>query len=98
MIGTIGSDEKAELAAAHGCEYPVVYTREDFVARVREITAGAMVPVVYDSVGRDTWEGSLSCLKPRGMMVSFGNASGPVPPFSPGELSARGSLYPRGPR
>ncbi len=93
VIGTIGSDEKAELAAAHGCEYPVVYTREDFVARVREITAGAMVPVVYDSVGRDTWEGSLSCLKPRGMMVSFGNASGPVPPFSPGELSARGSLY-----
>ncbi len=93
VIGTVGSDEKAELAAAHGCTHPVVYTREDFVARVKEITAGEMLPVVYDSVGKDTWDGSLSCLRPRGLMVSFGNASGAVPSFAPVELSRRGSLY-----
>lgn len=93
MIGTVGSDEKAELAKAHGCEYPVVYTRENFVDRVKEITDGKGVPVVYDSVGKDTWEGSLDCLQPRGMMVSYGNASGAVPPFNPAILSQKGSLY-----
>jgi NADPH:quinone reductase len=93
VIGTVSSDEKAELARVHGCEHPIVYTRDDFVARVREITAGRGVSVVYDSVGKDTWEGSLACLSPRGLMVSFGNASGAVPAFSPVQLSQRGSLY-----
>ena len=93
VIGTVGSDEKAALARAHGCDHPVVYTREDFVARVRELTRGRGVPVVYDSVGRSTWEGSLDCLAPLGLMVSYGNASGPVPPFAPAVLSAKGSLY-----
>jgi NADPH:quinone reductase len=93
VIGTVGSDDKAELAAAHGCDHPVVYTREDFTARVRELTGGAGVPVVYDSVGASTWEGSLASLAPRGLMVSFGNASGPVAPFSPIELARRGSLF-----
>ena len=93
VIGTVGSDQKAELARAHGCDHPIVYTRENFVERVREITDGAGVPVVYDSVGRDTWEGSLDCLAPLGLMVSFGNASGPVPPVNLGVLSAKGSLF-----
>ncbi len=93
VIGTVGSDEKAALAASHGCDHPVVYTREDFVARVRELTGGAGVPVVYDSVGRSTWEGSLDCLQPLGLMVSFGNASGPVEPFAPTLLAAKGSLF-----
>jgi NADPH2:quinone reductase len=93
VIGTVGSDEKAELAKAHGCDHPIVYTREDFVARVKEITEGEGVPVVYDSVGKDTWEGSLDCLAPRGMMVSFGNASGAVTEFNPGVLSQKGSLF-----
>ena len=93
VIGTVSSDEKADLARSHGCDHPIVYTRDDFVARVREVTLGEGVPVVYDSVGKDTWDGSLSCLRPCGMMVSFGNASGAVPPFSPVELSRRGSLY-----
>lgn len=93
VIGTVGSDEKAELARGHGCDHPIVYTREDFVARVRELTDGAGVPVVYDSVGKDTWDGSLDCLCPRGMMVSFGNTSGPVPPFSVLVLSQKGSLF-----
>lgn len=93
MIGTVGSDEKAELARAHGCIYPVNYKRESFVDRVREITEGQGVPVVYDSIGKDTFTGSLDCLAPRGMMVSFGSASGPVPPFSLGELASRGSLF-----
>lgn len=93
VIGTVGSDEKAELAKAHGCDHPIVYTREDFVARVKEITGGQGVPVVYDSVGKDTWEGSLDCLAPRGMMVSFGNASGAVTEFNPGVLSQKGSLF-----
>jgi NADPH2:quinone reductase len=93
MIGTVGSDEKAELARAHGCIYPVNYKRENFVEKVREITEGQGVPVVYDSIGKDTFTGSLDCLAPRGMMVSFGSASGPVPPFSLGELASRGSLF-----
>lgn len=93
VIGTVGSEAKAELARAHGCDHVIVYSREDFVARVREITDGAGVPVVYDSVGADTWEGSLDCLSRFGTMVSFGNASGPVPPFAPTVLAAKGSLF-----
>lgn len=93
VIGTVGSDEKAELARAHGCDHPIVYTRENFTERVREITGGAGVPVVYDSVGRDTFEGSLDCLRPRGMLVSFGQSSGKIDPFDIGVLGARGSLY-----
>lgn len=93
VIGTVGSDEKADAARRHGCDHVVVYGREDFVARVRAITGGRGVRAVFDSVGRATWEGSLDCLAPRGMMVSFGNASGPVPPFSPLVLSQKGSLF-----
>jgi len=93
VIGTVGSDEKAELARAHGCDIPIVYTREDFVARVKDITEGRMLPVVYDSVGRDTFMKSMDCLAPRGMLVMFGNASGAVPPFDIGLLAAKGSLY-----
>lgn len=93
VIGTVGSDEKAELARAHGCTHPIVYTRESFVDRVREITGGRGVPVVYDSVGRTTFEGSLDCLEPRGMLVGFGNASGKPPPFDMGILAQKGSLY-----
>lgn len=92
-IGTVGSDEKAELAKAHGCAHVIVYTRENFVERVKEITGGKGVPVVYDSVGKTTWEGSLECLRPRGLMVSFGNASGAVPPVNIGSLAPKGSLY-----
>lgn len=93
VIGTVGSDEKAELARAHGCHHTIVYSRENFTERVREITNGQGVAVVYDSVGKDTFMGSLDCLRPMGMMVSFGNASGPVPPFEPGILAAKGSLF-----
>ena len=93
VIGTVGSDEKAKLARAHGCDHAIVYTREDFVARVKEITKGAGVPVVYDSVGKSTFQGSLDCLRPRGLMVTFGNASGPVPPLDLLQLSQRGSLF-----
>ncbi len=93
VIGTVGSDAKAEIARAHGCDYPIVYTREDFAARVREITDGAGVPVVYDSVGKATFDGSLDCLAPLGLLVSFGNASGPVPPIESGVLAQKGSLY-----
>jgi NADPH2:quinone reductase len=93
VIGTVGSDEKAQLARAHGCDHPIVYTREDFAKRVRELTAGRGVPVVYDSVGRSTFAGSLDCLQPLGLMVSFGNASGPVPPFEVSVLTQKGSLY-----
>jgi len=93
VIGTVGSDAKAALAKAHGCDHPIVYTREDFVARVKEITHGAGVPVVYDSIGKDSFTGSLDCLRPLGMMVTFGNASGPVPPVDTLELSKRGSLF-----
>ncbi len=93
VIGTVGSDEKAALARAHGCDHPIVYTREDFQARVKEITGGRMLPVVYDSVGRETFMKSLDCLAPLGMMVVFGNASGAVPPFDVGLLAAKGSLF-----
>lgn len=93
VIGTVGSDEKAALAKAHGCEFPVVYTREDFVARVKEITGGKGVPVVYDSVGKDTFARSIDCLRPRGMMVLFGAASGPVPPLDSQILAQKGSLF-----
>ena len=93
MIGTVGSDEKAALAKQNGCAHTVVYTREDFVARVKEITGGIGVPVVYDSVGKDTFMRSLDCLQPRGLMVSFGNASGPVDAFNLAILAAKGSLY-----
>ena len=92
VIGTVGSDAKAELARAHGCDHTIVYTRENFTERVREITGGKGVPVVYDGIGKDTFNGSLDCLAPRGMMVSYGNASGPVPPFDISVLSAKGSL------
>lgn len=93
MIGTVGSDDKAALAKAHGCTHVINYNSENFVERVREITEGKGVPVVYDSIGQDTFYDSLDCLSPLGLMVSFGNASGPVPPFNLGELSARGSLF-----
>lgn len=93
VIGTVGSDAKAKLARAHGCDHPIVYTRENFVDRVKALTGGAGVAVVYDSVGKDTFMGSLDCLAPMGMMVSFGNASGAVPAFEPGILSAKGSLF-----
>jgi NADPH2:quinone reductase len=93
VIGTVGSDEKAELARAHGCDHPIVYTRDDFAAEVERITDGARLPVVYDSVGRDTFLKSLDCLRPRGLMVSFGNASGPPDPFPPGVLAQKGSLF-----
>jgi NADPH2:quinone reductase len=93
VIGTVGSDVKAEQALAHGCDHVIVYTRENFVDRVREITDGQGVAVVYDGVGKDTFMGSLDCIQPLGMMVSFGNASGPVPAFEPSLLSAKGSLF-----
>jgi NADPH2:quinone reductase len=93
VIGTVGTEEKAELAKAHGCAHPIVYSKQDFVAEVDRITGGEKLPVVYDSVGRDTFMRSLDCLKVRGLMVSFGNASGPVEPFSPLVLSQKGSLY-----
>lgn len=93
VIGTVGSDAKAELAAAHGCDHPIVYTRESFPARVRELTGGEGVPVVYDSIGKDTFMDSLSCLRPLGMMVSFGNASGPVGDVDVGLLARMGSLF-----
>ena len=80
VIGTVGSDAKAELAKANGCDHPIVYTRDNFVEKVLEITGGKKLPVVYDSIGKDTWPASLDVLRPRGMMVSFGQASGPIPP------------------
>ena len=93
VIGTVGNDEKADLARAHGCGHPIVYTRDNFVDRVREITDGKGVPVVYDSVGKDTFDGSLDCLAPRGLLASFGQSSGSVDAFNPGVLAAKGSLY-----
>ncbi|MXN74671.1 NADPH:quinone reductase [Burkholderia sp. 4701] len=93
VIGTVSSDEKAEIAKAHGCDHPIVYTRENFTERVRAITNDALLPVVYDSIGKDTYIGSLDCLAPRGLFVSFGNASGPLPPIDSKELSSRGSLF-----
>jgi NADPH2:quinone reductase len=93
VIGTVGNDEKAELAKAHGCYHTIVYTRENFVDRVKEITDGKGVPVVYDSVGKDTFMGSLDCLSTRGLLANFGSASGPPEPLNVGLLAPRGSLY-----
>ena len=93
VIGTVGSQEKAELAKGHGCDHPIIYTQENFVERVRDITDGKGVPVVYDAVGKDTYEGTLDCLAPRGLFVSFGSASGPIENFNPAVLGAKGSLY-----
>ncbi|MEI9901730.1 MAG: quinone oxidoreductase [Hyphomicrobium sp.] len=93
MIGTAGSDEKAELAKAAGATHVINYRTEDYVERVREITEGRLCDVVYDGVGKDTFPSSLDCLKPKGLWVSFGNASGPVPPFDIAILSAKGSLF-----
>ncbi|MCP5432917.1 MAG: quinone oxidoreductase [Alphaproteobacteria bacterium] len=93
VIGTVGSDEKAALARANGCAHTILYRSEDVAARVREITGGKGVPVVYDSVGKATFEGSLNSLGPLGLFVSFGNASGPVPPIDPLILAAKGSLF-----
>ena len=93
VIGTVSSEAKAELAKQHGCDQIIFYTREDVAKRVRELTGGEGVAVVYDGVGKDTFIGSLDSLRSRGMMVSFGNASGPVPAFEPGILSAKGSLF-----
>jgi NADPH2:quinone reductase len=93
VIGTVGTEVKAELARAHGCAHPIVYSRQDFVAEVLRITDGEKLPVVYDSVGRDTFLKSLDCLKTRGLMVSFGNASGAPESMSPLVLAQKGSLY-----
>ncbi len=93
LIGTAGSDAKCVLAKEHGAAHVINYSSEDFAARVKEITGGKGVKVVYDSVGKDTWDKSLDCLSPFGLMASFGNASGVVPPFAPGSLGAKGSIY-----
>ena len=93
VIGTVGSEAKAELAKAHGCDHPVLYKQADVAKEVRALTGGQGVPVVYDSVAKDTFEGSLASLKPRGLLVLFGQSSGPVPPFDLGRLSGGGSLY-----
>lgn len=93
VIGTVGTEEKAELARAHGCDHPIIYTQEDFVERVKDITDGKGVPVVYDSVGKDTFMKSLDCLQPRGLMASFGQSSGSAGAFDPGILAGKGSLY-----
>jgi NADPH2:quinone reductase len=93
VIGTVGSKEKAELAKANGCQHPILYREEDFVARVKEITNGEMCPVVYDGIGKATYPASLDCLRPRGMFVSFGNASGPIESINPNILQQKGSLY-----
>jgi NADPH2:quinone reductase len=93
LIGTVSSEEKAKLAREHGAAHTILYTQEDFVARVNEITGGKKVPVVYDSVGKDTFLKSLDCLQPRGLLALFGNSSGPVDSLNTGLLSAKGSLY-----
>ena len=93
VIGTVGSPEKAEVARAHGCEHPIVYAREDFAARVKDLTSGRGVDVVYDSVGQATFMKSLDCLRPMGMMVSFGQSSGSMPPFDLAILAQKGSLF-----
>ena len=93
VIGTVSTDAKAELARAHGCHHPIVTARDDFVAETLRITGGAKLPVVYDSVGKDTFLRSFDCLAPRGLMVSFGQSSGEIAPFSPGLLAQKGSLY-----
>lgn len=93
LIATAGTDAKCRLALDHGAAHAINYHTEDFVARVKDITGGRGVKVVYDSVGKDTWDKSLDCLRPFGLMASFGNASGPVPAFAPGQLGPKGSLY-----
>ncbi|MBN3781685.1 quinone oxidoreductase [Burkholderia sp. Ac-20345] len=93
VIGTVSSEHKAEIARAHGCDHTIDYSREDVAKRVRELTDGAGVDVVFDSVGKDTFEGSLDSLKRRGLMVCVGTASGPIPPFDPQRLAMKGSLY-----
>jgi NADPH2:quinone reductase len=93
VIGTVGSEEKAKLAKAHGCAHTIIYTKENFAERVKEITDGKKLPVVYDGVGKDTFMGSLDCLQPRGMLVVFGNGSGPVAAFDLNLLAGKGSLY-----
>ncbi len=93
VIGTVGSEEKAELARANGCDHPILYREQDFVAQVNEITGGDGLPVVYDSIGKDTFMGSLDCLRPLGMMISYGNASGPPPDINPLLLAQKGSLF-----
>ena len=93
VIGTVGSEEKAELAKSQGCDHPILYNKENFTDRVKELTNGEGVPVVYDSIGAATFEGSLDCLRPLGMMVTYGNATGPVPDFSPALLAQKGSLF-----
>ncbi len=93
VIGTVGTKKKADIAAAHGCDHPIVYTRQNFVDRVKRITKGKGVPVVYDSIGQATFPASLDCLQKRGMFVTFGNASGPIPPFPPSLLQQKGSLF-----
>jgi NADPH2:quinone reductase len=93
VIGTVSTDDKAVLARQHGCHYQIITSRENFVERVAQITVKRKLPVVYDSIGKDTFEGSLDCLRPRGLMVSYGNASGKVPPFDLSILAAKGSLF-----
>ena len=93
VIGTVGSDAKAEQARAHGCDHPIVYTREDFLPKVRELTGGKGVPVVYESVGKDTFKRSMDCLRPLGLLASYGHASGPPPPVDVIELGAKGALF-----
>ena len=93
VIGTVGTKKKAALARAHGCDHPIVYTEQNFVDRVRRITKGALLPVVYDSIGKETFPASLDCLRPLGLFVSFGAASGPLPPVPAGLLTEKGSLY-----
>jgi len=93
VIGTVGSEEKAKLAKANGCHHTILYRKEDFVARVKDITKGALCPVVYDGVGKETFPGSLDCLAPLGMFVSFGSASGPIEAFNIGILAQKGSLF-----
>ncbi len=93
VIGTVGSSAKAKLAKAYGCDHVINYNKQDFVKQVKSITKGAGVPVVYDSVGKSTYEGSLDCLSPLGTFISFGNASGPIPPVDGGMLSQKGSLF-----
>ncbi|QNM82334.1 quinone oxidoreductase [Sphingomonas sabuli] len=93
VIGTVSTEEKAELARAHGCHHPILYTKQDFAEEVAAITGGAKLPVVYDSVGKSTFLKSLECLRRRGMMVSYGNASGPADPFPPTLLAQKGSLF-----
>jgi NADPH2:quinone reductase len=93
VIGTVSTPEKAALATAAGADETILYSSEDFVGRVRQLTESEGVDVVYDSVGRSTFEGSLDCLRPRGMLVLFGQSSGPVPPFDPQVLNRKGSLY-----